>query len=491
MIRVLSLSNVSGGYGDKKIIKNMTFKLNNGEILGLLGPNGSGKTTLFKFVSGELKPTEGSIILDDKSLFQYKPKDLAKYIGVLPQSIESSFSYSVQETVRLGRYAHQKGLFSKWSHDDEVAVNRALEVVNMTTMKDMSIDHLSGGERQRVYLARALAQDPKILLLDEPTNHLDISHQMMLFDSLSDWVQKNNASVFAIFHDLNLASLYCDRIMVIENGRMVTLQNPENALKEQTLRQVYKTKVVRKSHPEVPTPLITFLPKKKQASMSNILSNLAVTHGKDQIKIESSVLFKTLSSSVVGSGFGWNRFFVNRHVDHDYNHEDPAQDLKDYLVNQQIDPEHSVGMMTAAMLEDAAIEYEQYEDVQLCVVVTAGTSNAVDISKAYKHSLMAKKVNTINIWVFIEGYLPEAAFLQALMSATEAKVKALQTENIIDAVTHTTATGTSTDSIMIGATQTGKTYEYAGSITPVGKAIGKTVHTACVKAVKSYKNRIE
>ncbi|OEH93520.1 adenosylcobinamide amidohydrolase [Bacillus solimangrovi] len=488
---MLKVKNASGGYGKKKVVSNISFSVKQGEVFGIIGPNGSGKSTLLQMINGKLPLMKGEILLNEQHISMYTAKEQAKLVAVLSQENDVAFAYTVRETVKLGRYSHQSGLFPRWSYDDEQAVIEALEKTQLTHLQDKSIQLLSGGERQRVYLARALAQKPKLLLLDEPTNHLDIAHQMRLLDTLKDWAKQYKFTVISIFHDLNLASLYCDRLLMLEAGKMVELQPSELALTEEKVQRIYETDVSRVDHPTKPAPFIAFEPKSFEIDRVVSLDDLTVMANHERITITSSKPIKTLSSALIGSGFQWSRQFVNRHVHKDYNESDPLAEMTEYLSNNGIQPQQTIAMMTAARLEDASYKRIDTDEFSLFIVVTAGTGNAVDVSKAYMHKQFSNVPGTINSWIFINACLTEAAFVQAMMTATEAKVKALQSEQIIDSETDTIATGTSTDSVLVGATQTGSTIEYAGTITNLGKAIGKLMYEAVSESVERYKQRVK
>lgn len=486
----LYVNSISGGYNECNIVNNISFSVNKGEVLGILGPNGSGKTTLLKLISGLLPINEGEIILDGRPLTAYSSKELAKVIAVLPQNSETSFSYTVKDIVALGRYPYQSGFFhSKTAYDDQI-VNEAMKQTSVLQFEKKYLHNLSGGEQQRVLLARALAQEPKLLLLDEPTNHLDISFQISLLDSLKSLAKEKALTVVAILHDLNMASLYCDRILLLDEGNQVDLNKPTNVMEERQLKKVYKTSLKRREHPVVPRPLITLLPKNEGEEHGDMLQMLKIYKSDEIISIESPVQFKTLSSAVIGAGFSWERTFVNRHVHKNYNCADAQEEFKAFLRSRNIDDRETVGMMTAANLEDAVFLEKIEKEYALFVMVTVGISNAVDASRAYLYENDASKIGTINTWVFIEGNLTEAAFVQAMVTATEAKVKALSDEEVNDPVMKTIATGTSTDSIMIAATQSGKEFMYAGTITDLGKGIGYAVHEATVEAIRRNKRRL-
>lgn len=487
---LLDVKHLTGGYDGVDIVKDISFSVGKGEVLGILGPNGSGKTTLLKLISGLIPANNGEVLLNERPLSSYTSKELAREIAVLPQNTETSFTYCVKDIVCLGRYPYQKGFFRGRNHRDDLIVNEAMEQTQVLQFSEKYLHSLSGGEQQRVLLARALAQEPNLLLLDEPTNHLDISFQVSLLDSLREWTRKKSLTVIAILHDLNMASLYCDRILLLDTGRQIDLNKPSIVMEEEQLEQVYQTSLTRKEHPVVPKPLISLLPRNETNVNREILQSLTVTQSSETVIIESPIQFKTLSSAVIGAGFSWESTFVNRHVDKNYNCDDPQGEFKTFLTSRNIDPSETVGMMTAAKLEDASFVHKTEDEFSVFVMVTAGLSNAVDVSRSYYQHKQENKVGTINIWVFIEGNLKEAAFVQGMMTATEAKVKALHDEEVRDPITQTIATGTSTDSIMIAATQTGSDYPYAGTITSLGKTIGLAVYEATIEAIRRNKKRL-
>jgi iron complex transport system ATP-binding protein len=199
---------------------------------------------------------------------------------------------------------------------------------------------------------------------------------------------------------------------------------------------------------------------------------------------------RTMSSGVTGSGIGWHSTFLNRHVRKDYNCSDHRQEMKDFLKMNGFEPEETVGMMTAVMLEDVCYRLYTGDGFSVLIVVTAGVGNAVDVSFCDKHSYH-QEPGTINTWVVINGHLREEAFIQSIMTATEAKVKAMHEAGILDSVTGTIATGTSTDSILVGATQRGKMLEFAGTITPLGKLIGKGVYECMLEALEKNMARVK
>ncbi|WP_141433260.1 adenosylcobinamide amidohydrolase [Bacillus sp. 03113] len=485
---MLKLQNVSGGYTENAIIKDVSFYVQKGELFGILGPNGSGKTTLLKLLSGILPNQRGSIVLKNRLLHHYTPKELAKIMAVLPQLSSQAFSYTVKETVALGRYAHQKGWFRAWGQEDEAIVQQVLEQTNIKSLERKLVQELSGGERQRVFLAQALAQEPEILLLDEPTNHLDLSFQKELLDLLKQWTIQKKLTVISIFHDLNLAGLYCDRLLLLENGEINIDDCPNEVLKEERIKNVYRTEVKKLPHPMVAAPQMVIQPDTGSMKEVVVIDESCLVIQDEWISLKAPSQLRTMSSGVLGAGTGWYQYFVNRHVRKDYQCDDFKNEMASFLKNNGFEPSETVGMMTAVVLEDVSYRLYKGDSFSLFVVVTAGAGNAVDASKGEEH-VFSMRSSTINTWLFINGELSEEAFIQSIMTATESKAKVLQDLNIIDKVTNTVATGTSTDSILVAATQQGKKLDFAGTITPLGKLIGKGVYECTKEALQMSRRR--
>lgn len=214
MIEVNNLS-FSYDYNNKKILKNISFKLFENERLCIIGPNGSGKTTLLKCLCNILD-FQGSIFINNKNI---KDIEVYKSVSFLSQSSEIYFDYNVFDTVMLGRYANFKDkLLSIPSKEDKEFVFECLEKLNIIHLKDKLINRLSGGELQKVFLARAFAQNPKIILMDEPTNHLDLNSQIELIYNLKEWVNKDFRCIIAVMHDINNALNFADKILVLKDG---------------------------------------------------------------------------------------------------------------------------------------------------------------------------------------------------------------------------------------------------------------------------------
>lgn len=245
---MLEVKNVCCGYNGINIVKQVSFNINRGENLCIVGPNGCGKSTLLKAISN-LISFNGEIKLDGKNINALKRKELATKIALMTQSSNIQFPYTIFETVALGRYAHLNSIFSRLSKKDEEVINESLKMVGLLDIKDNLISELSGGQLQRVFLARAFAQDPEVILLDEPTNHLDLRCQIEILDYLKSWAKEKNKIVIAVLHDLNLVQNYGDRVLMLNDGVIKGNGNTKEVLNSDDLEEVYgidiKTFMVR------------------------------------------------------------------------------------------------------------------------------------------------------------------------------------------------------------------------------------------------------
>lgn len=480
---MLKVKKISGGYDKRRIINDMSFHVKKGEIFGIIGPNGSGKTTLLKMLSKTLPYTEGTIVINDEDLLNYSPRELAKLVAVLPQQTMHTYSYTVKETVALGRYAHQHGLFKSETKEDERIIAKVMEQTGVKQYEHISLDQLSGGERQRVFLAQALAQQPKILLLDEPTNHLDLSYQKELLDVLKTWARQRGLTVVAIFHDLNLAGLYCDQLMLLKDGKIIKKGTPELVLKKQKIESVYKADIEQHPHPKVPRPQMLLNPEEDLDKEFFTINETKLQVTNEYIKIKTKYPLKTMSSGVTGSGVGWYRNFINRRVDVDYDCSNYRQEMEQFLLKHNFPPEDTVSMMTAVDLKQGSYQFLEGENFSVFVVATASAGNAVDASFG---SVEDFTIGTVNLWIFVNGYLSEQAFIQGITTATEAKTKAFLDLQVKDRRIARFATGTPTDSILIAGIQTGEFLEFAGTATPLGRLIGRGVYKTVKSSLKKY-----
>jgi iron complex transport system ATP-binding protein len=242
---MLALKNVSAGYGGIDVVKNISLNVNSDENLAVIGPNSCGKTTLLKAVAGIL-PFKGDIEINGKSVRKMKHREIARKIAMLSQTSGMYFSYSVFDTVMMGRYLHIKDrLLGLPSEDDKKHVMRCLEAVSLTGEKDREITSLSGGQLQRVFLARTLAQEPEIILLDEPTNHLDLKYQIELIEYLRKWAADNGRVIIGVLHDINLAMRLSGNIMVMKDGEIQACGKTKDVITDSLLEKVYEVDVAR------------------------------------------------------------------------------------------------------------------------------------------------------------------------------------------------------------------------------------------------------
>jgi iron complex transport system ATP-binding protein len=237
----LEACGVQFSYGGAPVIDDVSLTLGPGEMLGVIGPNGSGKSTLMRVLSGVLPPARGEVRLHGRRLATYARRELGRAIAVVPQETVIEFPFSVIEVVLMGRSPHLGGFAFEGDRDLEVA-RTAMQRTGVWELAGRSIHELSGGERQRVVLARALAQETRILMLDEPAAFLDIRHGVEIYDLLQD-LQREGRSIVTVLHDLNLAALYCDRVVLLKAGRVVCAGAPSQVITYGTLTEVYETEV--------------------------------------------------------------------------------------------------------------------------------------------------------------------------------------------------------------------------------------------------------
>lgn len=235
---MLKLKNVSCGYENVDVVKDISFDIHRGSTLCIIGPNGCGKSTLLKSIAN-LLDYRGSITLDSKEINKQNRKDLARNIALMSQASNIYFPYTVYETVALGRYAHLKGVFSKISKEDEEIILNSMKNVGVLDLKDKLISELSGGQLQRVYLARAFTQNPDVILLDEPTNHLDLKCQLEILEYLNKWTKENNKIVIAVLHDLNLVQTFGEQVVMMRDGKMIKEGFAKDVLDGKELEDTY------------------------------------------------------------------------------------------------------------------------------------------------------------------------------------------------------------------------------------------------------------
>lgn len=239
MTDMIELHNATAGYNrGKAVFSDVELVLRAGDFVGLIGPNGCGKSTLIRALAGVMPLWSGSLTFGDRRADELSRREIARFLGVVPQEAAPPFAFSVRELVAMGRHPFLRR-FRGMGADDLQIVEEALVRADVLELADRSLVELSGGERQRVIIARALAQTPSILLLDEPSNHLDINHQVEVFDLLYRLNQEAGLTLLCSTHDLNFAAEYCQRILVMDEGRICAAGAPSQVINEQLLAQVY------------------------------------------------------------------------------------------------------------------------------------------------------------------------------------------------------------------------------------------------------------
>ncbi|OFV68648.1 MAG: iron ABC transporter ATP-binding protein [Candidatus Syntrophoarchaeum caldarius] len=236
----LKVNNVEFSYNSTPVLEDVSMELDRSEMLGIVGPNGAGKSTLIRCIDRILKPTQGSIHLDGQEIEEMGMMEIARHIGYVPQSYSGVFPATVFDTVLVGRRPHI-GWRSSESDEDKVWAILKMMGIEDLAMRDWS--ELSGGQQQKVLIARALAQEAGTLLLDEPTSNLDIRHQIEVMEILKDLVEKKGISAIMAVHDLNLASRYTDRVIIMKNGRIFDAGSPLDVLTPENIRSVYGVEV--------------------------------------------------------------------------------------------------------------------------------------------------------------------------------------------------------------------------------------------------------
>lgn len=252
-MRLLELSEVSVAFGARLVLNRVSLDFQAGELLGLIGPNGAGKTTLLRSACGLLRPQTGSIRLLGRPLSALKPPEIAKILAYLPQGGEAHWSLAVKDLVLLGRLPYRPR-WKGFARDDYRIVMDSLEVCDVRHLAERPVDQLSGGERSRVLLARALASKPRLLLADEPVTGLDPLHQLEVMEKFR-LLANSGTGVVIIMHDLSLAARYCDRLVLIDDHRIVADQKPAEVLQNKHLRNCFGVQFKIEFGQEVPIVL--------------------------------------------------------------------------------------------------------------------------------------------------------------------------------------------------------------------------------------------
>lgn len=251
----LQAEHVDLAYDGRAVSTDLSVTVPTGKLTVILGPNACGKSTLLRALARLLAPNAGQVILDGKDIRRYPTKEVARRLGLLPQSSFAPFGISVADLVARGRFPHQRAL-QQWSQEDEAAVRTALSVTNVTDLADRQVDELSGGQRQRVWLAMVLAQETPLLLLDEPTTFLDIAHQLEVLELCRRLNRQEHRTLVLVLHDLNQAARYADHIIAMRDGAIVTSGEPHAVLTPTLLAEVFGLQAHIMADPITGTPLI-------------------------------------------------------------------------------------------------------------------------------------------------------------------------------------------------------------------------------------------
>jgi iron complex transport system ATP-binding protein len=262
---MIRMEKVQCGYGSTIVLDGIDLEIKKGEIVGIIGPNGSGKTTVLRSITRLIKPMRGKIYLDDRDIYMLSHKEIAQQIAVVSQNLPV-ITMTVKEFILLGRIPYYKNLQFFENKQDLIAADRAMIMTDTVRLKDHFISEMSGGEVQLAFIARAIAQEPSLLLLDEPTAHLDITHQVNILDLIKRLNRQHNLTVIIVLHDLNLASEYCDRLVLMNSGKIQNVGRPEEVLTYNDIEEVYHTVVVVEKNPLSGKPFVLVVPEEVKQS---------------------------------------------------------------------------------------------------------------------------------------------------------------------------------------------------------------------------------
>ena len=260
-LEIINIKNISFSYEKSSVLINLSFCIKKNSFFVIIGPNGSGKSTLLKIISGLLKPQAGQVSILDKPVSGYSKKALAKIIALVPQKPVIDFPFSVLDIVMMGRSPHLGLLGFEKEYDYELA-KKALEFTGVDHLADRGIDKLSGGEQQRVFIARAICQAPQIILLDEPTASLDLANQVKIMDLMEKLKKEKDITVVMVSHDINLAAMYGDELLLLSKGEIVNIGQPNDVINYKTLEDIYGCKLLVDESPLGNYPRITLVPKR-------------------------------------------------------------------------------------------------------------------------------------------------------------------------------------------------------------------------------------
>ncbi len=255
----ISVHNVSYNYGQTPILQDISFDIPKGSFYIIIGPNGSGKTTLMKIMAGTAKLKKGRVKIMGRPMKDYSRAEIARTIAFVPQNIPDDFSFTVREIVLMGRSPHQGVLGLERKKDSEILA-RAMKFTGIDHLAKRKTDRLSGGERQRAFIARAICQEPEIILLDEPTAALDLAHQIRIMDLMEKLKNEKGVTIVMVSHDVNLAAMYGDFLLLLKDGRIVSRGATDEVLRFETLEKAYGCTLLVDKSPLGNFPRVTPVP---------------------------------------------------------------------------------------------------------------------------------------------------------------------------------------------------------------------------------------
>ena len=260
-MHILDIKDIFLIYRDYFILKNISFHVNKGEFFVIIGPNGAGKTSLLKIISGLVKAHQGQVLVSGRNIKSYSRRTLSQVLALVPQQTDIGFPFSVKEAVIMGRTPHL-GIFGMESQKDYDIAREAMAFTETAHLAERKLFQLSGGELQRVIIARAICQQPEIILLDEPTTALDPSHQLKIMDLMAKFRKERGTTIIMVSHDLNLASMYGDRLLLLKDGKVVKTGDSQIVLEKELLEKTYGCRMLVDESPVGQVARVTPVPAK-------------------------------------------------------------------------------------------------------------------------------------------------------------------------------------------------------------------------------------
>lgn len=278
MSLLLKVEKLNFNFHDTEVLQDINIEIFSRDFVGILGPNGCGKTTLLKNINQWLKPQRGAIYLKNINIKKFKPRILAKYVATVPQDTSIEMNFTVEQVVLMGRNPYLVNFEAEKERDFAIA-EESMKYMGIWHLRQKNVLELSGGERQRVFIARALAQEPELLLLDEPTSHLDISYQWELLGLLKNLCLKRGITVIAVMHDLNLASMFCDKIILLKDHKIYKMGSLIDVINEKNIKDVFNIDVNLRLQEDIRRPVIEFLGQKENLNSPRPFNTLHVICG--------------------------------------------------------------------------------------------------------------------------------------------------------------------------------------------------------------------